>query len=62
VILYKQLDVFLIPDDESIRIPKFIPIIIELFIVRTKIKALCDMKTAIKTLPVLTCQQLIALR
>ena len=55
VILNKQIDDFLIPDDDFVRIPKFIPIIIELSMRRTAIKALFDMKTAIRTLPGLTC-------
>jgi hypothetical protein len=56
---YRKIDNFLIPNDNSIRIPKFVLAIIEFFIIRTAIRALCDIKTAIRTLPVF---KLIALR
>jgi hypothetical protein len=36
-------------------------IIIEPFIIRAAIKALSDLKTAIRTLPIFTCHRLIAL-
>ena len=58
----KQIDDFLIPNDDSIRISKIILAIIKSFIIRTAIRALSDMKMAIKTLPVFMCHELFLLR
>ena len=61
VMLYKQIDGFLVSTDDYKRIYKFILIIIEPFIIRDAIKALHDMKTEIRTLPVFICCKLIVL-
>lgn len=61
VMLYREIDDFLIPND-SIRIPKFILVIIKPFIIRAAIRALHDIKSSTRTLLVFTCHELIVLR
>ena len=52
--LDRQIDYFLIPNDDSIRIPKFILVMIEPFIVRTAIRTFYNVKTPARTLPIRT--------
>jgi hypothetical protein len=51
---------FLIINDNPLRIPKLILVIIKLFYNRTAIKSFLIVKTAIRTLPVFKCHKLIA--
>jgi hypothetical protein len=60
VMLYRQIDDFLILNNDPIRIPRIILVIIKLFYSRTAINVLSGMKTAMRTLPVFKCHQLIA--
>lgn len=43
VMLYRQIADFLIPNDDSRRIPKIALVIVKPFIIRTAIRALCNM-------------------
>jgi hypothetical protein len=52
VMLYKQIDDFLIPNDDPIRIPKTISVFIKLFYSGTAIRFFLIVKTATRTLPV----------
>lgn len=61
VAIYRQIDI-LIPNDRSIKIPKYILVIVEPFIISATIKPLCDMNTAITTLSVLMCHELASTR
>jgi hypothetical protein len=60
VMLYRQIDDFLIISDDPIRIPKIMLVIIKLFCNRTYIRSLSNVKIAIRTLPVFTYHELIA--
>jgi hypothetical protein len=60
VMLYTQIDDFLIINDNSIRIPKTILLIIKLFYNRTAMKSSLIIKTAMRTLLVFKCHKLIA--
>jgi hypothetical protein len=50
LMLYRQIDGFLIPNDYFTKIPKFILIIIEPFIIKTEFRDFCDIKATIRTL------------
>jgi hypothetical protein len=58
--LYRQIGDFLILNNDSIRIPKFILVIMKLFYNRTAIKSFLMSKTALRILPVFKCHKLIA--
>ena len=48
--LYRQIDDFLILNDDPIRIPKIISVIVKLFDSGTAIRSFSDIKTAMRTL------------
>ena len=52
VVLYRQTDDFLSLNDDPIRIPKIISVIIKLFYIGTAIRSFLTVKTAMRTLPV----------
>jgi hypothetical protein len=52
VMLYRQIDDFLIPSDDSITIPKIILVIIKFFYNRTAIRSSLIIKTSVRSLPV----------
>ena len=52
VMLYKQIDGFLILNDDPIRIPKIILVIIKLFYHGTAIRFSLIIKTALRIMPV----------
>jgi hypothetical protein len=55
---YRHIDGFLIPNDDSVRIPKIILAIIKSSIIRDATRAFPDIKTLSRTLPVFTSHEL----
>jgi hypothetical protein len=57
MMLYRQIDDFIILNDDPIRITKMILVIIKLFYNRTVIKTFLIIKIAMRTLPVFKCHE-----